>query len=139
MAGAHKIDQPLGDEVQNAKFMDDLEQESTPWTQVEEEQVLGNGIAIAAGSVFRREIGEFGHGLAVKGTIRIGTLTFEIDGSEEQRHDIPDGHVISAHCNAREGAWVDSLMVLWGPAGYHGLTITEDGCPLLWHRLSSRR
>ena len=126
MAGAHKIDQPLGDESQNSQFLDNFEEdEELPWNQLENDRILNNGIIILAGSQIRREAGEFGHGIAVQGKIKVGELIYELDGSCDQRFDLPAETSISSFCTTLENAWLDSLLVIHGPLRYHDSLVTD--------------
>jgi hypothetical protein len=140
MAGGHKLDEPMGDEIDNTKYEEMIG--VARWHAVRQVQrsddletlVLRYGVRLALGAKWKREIGRLGFGVRVRGRVLIGQgddgLAVDMNGAREGIvYELEAGSdSVRVHDNLvlHAGACIDSHCVLYGPLEYHGLKVTED-------------
>jgi len=134
MVGSHRLHLPLSEDCE----LEDFAVLCEDWETVLNDETIGNGLILKAGSRKQLTGGKLGTGLKVKGPMRVGFVVEEgkitdravdVTFSTERgwKLDLPQQTQIGEHIRTLEGAYIDRLCVIRGPLIYSDFHIPASG------------
>jgi len=129
MAGSHKVDKVLRDEIDNLDF-EELDME---WTVSLEDMPLRNGLVLRKPVSYKRVLGSLGHGILVQGFVCGGKqeegleYVIEMDGIRDAEFKIERETRVSDSLILHPGAVIDAYCIVHGPLVYHGIEFDKYG------------